>query len=126
VTEETNAHAPPLFTVASTSSSRKSWTSRRRRRRKAAPVAAPAPATDSFHSLTTYLQSLKGFTVVVVVLQLLMHPCVFFSSSSSMQDGIDIAITHFPTTGSAILQAAEDRTRLRGPHLDARRQLGES
>jgi hypothetical protein len=125
VTEETNAHAPPLFTVASTSSSRKSWTSRRRRR-KAAPVAAPAPATDSFHSLTTYLQSLKGFTVVVVVLQLLMHPCVFFSSSSSMQDGIDIAITHFPTTGSAILQAAEDRTRLRGPHLDARRQLGES
>jgi hypothetical protein len=125
VTEETNAHAPPLFTVASTSSSRKSWT--RRRRRKAAPVAAPAPATDSFHSLTTYLQSLKGFTVVVVVLQLLMHPCVFFSSSSSsMQDGIDIAITHFPTTGSAILQAAEDRTRLRGPHLDARRQLGKS
>ncbi len=125
MTEETNAHAPPLFTVASTSSSRKSSTRRRRRRRKAAPVAAPAPATDSFHSLTTYLQSLKGFTVVVVVLQLLMHPCVFFSSSS-MQDGIDIAITHFPTTGSAILQAAEDRTRLRGPHLDARRQLGES
>ncbi len=121
MTEETNAHAPPLFTVASTSSSRKSWT--RRRRRKAAP--APAPATDSLHSLTTYLQSLKGFTVVVVVLQLLMHPCVFFSSSS-MQDGIDIAITHFPTTGSAILRAAEDRTRLRGPHLDARRQLGES
>jgi hypothetical protein len=123
VTEEKNAHAPPLFTVAYTSSSRKSWT--RRRRRKAAPVAAPAPATDSFHSLTTYLQSLKGFTVVVVVLQLLMHPCVFFSSSS-MQDGIDIAITHFPTTGRPILQAVEDRTRLRGPHLDARRQLGES
>jgi hypothetical protein len=119
VTEETNAHAPPLFTVASTSSSRKSWTRRRRRK------AAPAPVTDSLHSLTTYLQSLKGFTVVVVVLQLLMHPSVFFSSSS-MQDGIDIAITHFPTTGSVILQAAEDRTRLRGPHLDARRQLGES
>ncbi len=123
MTEETNAHAPPLFTVASTSSSRKSWTRRRRRRRKADP--APAPATDCLHSLTTYLQSLKGFRVVVVVLQLLMHPCVFFSSSS-MQDGIDIAITHFPTTRSAILQAAEDRTRLRGPHLDARRQLGES
>ncbi len=123
MTEEKNAHAPPLFTVAYTSSSRKSWT--RRRRRKTAPVAAPAPATDSFHSLTTYLQSLKGFTVVVVVLQLLMHPCVFFSSSS-MQDGIDIAITHFPTTGRPILQAVEDRTRLRGPHLDARRQLGES
>ncbi len=123
MTEETNAHAPPLFTVASTSSSRKCWT--RRRRRKAAPAPVAAPATDSFHSLMTYLQSLKGFTVVVVVLQLLMHPCVLFSSSS-MQDGIDIAITHFPTTGSAILQAAEDRTSLREPHLDARRQLGES